>query len=436
MFEARRKRFMEAMGRGVAVIPAAPMRTRSNDTEYRYRQNSDFYYLTGFNEPESVAVISTIHPEHKFVLFVRPRDKEKEIWNGRRAGPEGAKAKYAADEAFTIDKLDEMLPKYVENSPRLFYRLGLDAEFDGRVTGWLNKIRAAVRTGVTAPSEIVEPATILHEMRLFKRDEDLKLLRRACDISAEAHVAAMRACRPGMKEYELEAIIEYVFRKSGAEAPGYTSIVGSGANATILHYVENDAAIKDGDLVLIDAACEYGGYSSDITRTFPANGKFSKTQRAIYDLVLEAQLRSMEEIAPGRRFVEYHDRAVRVLVEGLVRLGLLDGPADEAIKSESYKRYYMHRTGHYLGGDVHDVGRYMIEGESRVLEPGMVMTVEPGIYIAEDDDRAPAEYRGIGVRIEDDLLVTPAGYEVLTPGVPKTVADIEKTMAMGVPALL
>jgi Xaa-Pro aminopeptidase len=304
------------------------------------------------------------------------------------------------------------------------------------MTGWLNKIRAAVRTGVTAPSEIVDPAVILHEMRLHKRDEDLALLRRACEISTEAHIAAMRACRPGMKEYELEAVLEFIFRKRGADAPGYTSIVGAGANATILHYVENDAPIKDGDLVLIDAACEYGAYSSDITRTFPANGKFTAPQRALYELVLQANLEAIKEIQPGKRFVEFHDRAVQVLVEGLVRLGLLDGPVDEAIKSESYKRYYMHRTGHWLGGDVHDVGRYMVDGASRVLEPGMVTTVEPGLYIAEDDDRAPAEYRGIGIRIEDDLLVTANGHENLTKGCPKSVADIEKTMTLGPPSLL
>src|SRR5262245_40015483 len=362
---------MQAMGKGVAVFPAAPMRTRSNDTEYEYRQNSDFHYLTGFDEPESVAVVTTIHPEHRFVLFVRPRDKEKEIWNGRRAGPEGAKAKHGADEAYTIDRLDEVLPKYLENSPRLFYRLGQDREFDDRVTDVLNRIRSAARTGVTAPAEIVDPATIVHEMRLIKKDDDLARLRRACDISAEAHIAAMRACKPGMNECELEAIVEYVFRRSGAASPGYSSIVGAGVNATILHYIENNATIKDGDLVLIDAACEYMTYSSDITRTFPANGKFSPPQKAIYEIVLRSQMEAIEEVKAGARFQAYHDRAVRVLVEGLIGLGLLDGTPEDAIASESYKRYYMHRTGHWLGIDVHDAGRYQVDGVSRPLEPGM-----------------------------------------------------------------
>jgi Xaa-Pro aminopeptidase len=436
VFKARREQFMKAMGKGVAVFPAAPPRTRSNDTEYEYRQNSDFHYLTGFDEPESVAVVTTLHPEHRFVLFVRPRDKEKEIWNGRRAGPDGAKSKHGADEAYTIDSLDEMLPRYVENAPRLFYRLGLDREFDDRMTGILNRIRAAARTGVTAPAEIVDPATIVHEMRLIKNDDDLSRLRRACEISAEAHVAAMRACRPGMNECELEAIVEYVFRRSGAASPGYSSIVGAGANATILHYIENNAPIRDGDLVLIDAACEYLAYSSDITRTFPANGRFSRPQKALYEIVLKAQLEAIDEVRPGAPFQAYHERAVRVLVEGLIGLGLLDGTAEEAVANESYKRYYMHRTGHWLGIDVHDAGRYQIDGASRPLEPGMVMTVEPGIYIAEDDDRAPGEYRGIGIRIEDDVLVTRSGNEVLTSKVPKTIADIEATMALGAPVLL
>lgn len=436
VYEARRKRFMDAMGKGVAVFPSAPVHTRSNDTEYEYRQDSDLFYLTGFAEPDSIAVLSTLHPEHRFVLFVRPRDKEKETWNGRRAGPDGAKTKFGADAAYTIDTVNETLPRYIENAPRLYYRLGHEAAFDDRLTGWLNRIRAAVRSGVTAPSEIVDTAGILHEMRLFKKDDDLAPLRKACDISAEAHIAAMRACKPGMNECELEAIIEYVFRRSGAEAPGYSSIVGAGANATILHYIENNMTIKDGDLVLIDAACEFGGYSSDITRTFPANGRFTKPQREIYEIVLDAQLQAIEEVRPGRKFIDYHDRAVRVLVEGMVRLGLIDGPADAAIASESYKRYYMHRTGHWLGGDVHDVGRYQIDGLSRTLEPGMVMTVEPGIYVPEDDDRAPAVYRGIGVRIEDDLLVTSSGNDVLTKRVPKTIAEVEATMAMGPPSLL
>ena len=435
MFEARRKRFLESIGRGVAIFPAAPVRNRSNDVDHEFRQDSDFHYLTGFPEPEAVALLTALHPEHRYVLFVRPRDREKETWNGRRAGAEGAVAKYGADAAFTIDQMDEVLPKYLENVERLHYRLGRQPEFDARVLGWIGKIRAAVRTGVSAPTEIVDPAVALHEMRLIKSPADLALLRRACEISAEAHVAAMRACRPGMNECELEAVVEYVFRRYGAASPAYPSIVGAGANGTILHYTENDAPVKDGDLVLIDAGCEYQGFSADITRTFPANGVFSRPQRAIYELVLSAQLAALGEVRPGARFEDYHNRALRVLVEGLVALGLLDGPPDEAIANETYKRLYMHRTGHWLGADVHDVGRYLIDGASRPLEPGMVLTVEPGLYIAEDDAKAPAEYRGIGVRIEDDVLVTATGHEVLTGGVPKTVGAIESLMAKGAPAL-
>ena len=434
MFEARRKRFMDGIGKGVAVFPANPIRNRSNDVDYEYRQESDFHYLTGFDEPESVAVLTNLHPEHRFILFVRPRDKEKEIWNGRRAGPEGATQRYGADAGYTIDQIDEVLPGYLENAPRLLYRLGRDAEFDVRVSGWLNKVRAAVRKGVSAPGEIVDPAGVLHEMRLIKDADDLEYLRKACAISAQAHIEAMRACRPGMNECELEAVVEYTFRKSGSPSPGYPSIVGAGVNATILHYTENDQPVKDGDLVLIDAGCEYGHYSADITRTFPAGGAFTKPQRAIYDLVLKAQLAAIDEVRPGAPFTAYHDRAVRVLVEGLVGLGLLDGPVDDAIANESYKRYYMHRTGHWLGIDVHDVGLYQLDGAPRQLAPGMVLTVEPGLYIAEDDDRAPAEYRGMGVRIEDDILVTPGGHENLTDAAPKSVADIEATMAQGAPA--
>jgi len=435
VFEARRKRFLESIGRGVAIFPAAPVRNRSNDVDHEFRQDSDFHYLTGFPEPEAVALLTALHPEHRYVLFVRPRDREKETWNGRRAGAEGAVAKYGADAAFTIDQMDEVLPKYLENVERLHYRLGRQPEFDARVLGWIGKIRAAVRTGVSAPTEIVDPAVALHEMRLIKSPADLALLRRACEISAEAHVAAMRACRPGMNECELEAVVEYVFRRYGAASPAYPSIVGAGANGTILHYTENDAPVKDGDLVLIDAGCEYQGFSADITRTFPAKRVFSRPQRAIYELVLSAQLAALGEVRPGARFEDYHNRALRVLVEGLVALGLLDGPPDEAIANETYKRLYMHRTGHWLGADVHDVGRYLIDGASRPLEPGMVLTVEPGLYIDEDDAKAPAEYRGIGVRIEDDVLVTATGHEVLTGGVPKTVGEIESLMAKGAPAL-
>lgn len=429
MFAERRERFLEKMEDGVAIVFAASEKIRSNDTEYNFRQDSYFHYLTGFGEPDAVAVFLPGHAQHRYVLFVRPRDPEKETWTGRRAGPEGAKERFGADAAFPIEQLPELLPTYLENAKNLYFAFGRNPEHDKKVNAAMAAVRAKVREGVKPPATLVDATVILNEMRLHKTPPELDLMRRAAAISREAHKEAMRAVRPGMREYELEAIIEYVFRRHGASAPGYGTIVGSGVNATILHYVENSAECRDGDLVLVDAGAEYAGYSGDITRTFPVNGKFTPAQREVYEVVLDAQLRGIDQVRPGRTFNEYHETAVRALVEGMVRLGILSGDVDTLIQEEAYKPYYMHRTGHWLGLDVHDVGEYRDHEQWRVLEPGMVLTVEPGLYFAEELTEVPEKYRGIGVRIEDDILVTEEGPENLTAGTPKTVKEVEAVMA-------
>lgn len=434
MFHARREKFMQAIGSAVAIIPSAPIRNRTHDLDYEYRQDSDFFYLTGFKEPEAVLVLVPNHPEHRVLLFVRPRDPERETWDGRRAGTEGAVRDYGADVAYPITEIDQILPLYLANQKSLYYRFGKDMAFDERVMGWLASVRAKARQGIEAPTVMVDPSELLHEWRLIKEPAEIDLMRKAATIAAEAHTRAMQVARPGMAEYELQAEIEYVFRKRGAMGPSYGSIVGGGDNACILHYVENDAALKDGDLVLIDAGAEYGFYASDITRTFPVSGRFSPAQREIYELVLQAELEAIAQVKPGNPYNAMHDTAVRVLTEGLVRLGILQGNVDELIATEAYRRFYMHRTGHWLGIDVHDVGRYKVNGEWRPLEPGMVLTVEPGLYIAEGSEGVDPKYWGIGIRIEDDVLVTPTGHEVLTHGVPKAIAEIERLMAQGEPA--
>ena len=424
--QSRRRRYLAALGMDVAVLPASPARVRSNDSEYRYRPDSDLYYLTGFPEPEAVAVFAPNHPEHQFVLFVRPRDPEREVWDGRRAGVDGAVAQYGADIAFDINELDERLPAYLDGCGTLHYQMGRDEAFDRRVLGHLNSYRTSRRNKPAGPTSIVEPGEILHEMRLVKSEDELELMRRAASISCAAHSEAMAACRPGMFEYEIEALVEYAFRRNGAVGPAYSSIVGSGPNATILHYVENNRRIEDGDLVLIDAGAEVDYFASDVTRTWPANGTFTREQRAIYELVLEAQVEAVAATVPGARMQDVHDGVVRTLTAGLVRLGLLEGPVDEAIANATYRKFYMHKTGHYLGLDVHDVGKYKDGEVWRALAPGMVVTVEPGLYIAEDCEDVAPEWRGIGVRIEDDVLVTATGNEVLSAAAPKAVADIER----------
>lgn len=413
---------------GIAVFPAAPTAIRNSDVEHEYRQDTDFYYLTGFEEPNAVAVLTPDHPEHKFVLFVQPRDREREVWTGWRAGDEGAKRDYGADGAFTIDKLDEELPKLAEKAGRVYYRFGTDPIFDERLVGFMRRFQRQRQREGTGPTSVIDPAEILHEMRLVKTAEELDLLRRAIEITCQGHLAAIEAIRPGAYEYEIEAALGYVFRKNGSPRCGYATIVGSGANATVLHYTTNNRRIEEGDLVLIDAGAEFGYYTGDVTRTLPAVGRFNADQRVLYQLVLDAQVAAIDAIRPGATFIEPHDRAVRVLTEGLVRLGLLEGEIDKLIQETAFKKFYMHRTSHWLGMDVHDAGPYKVADEWRRLAPGMVLTVEPGLYIAEDAEGVDPRYRGLGIRIEDDVLVTDQGHEVLSARVPKTIAEIEGAM--------
>ena len=414
----------------VAIIASAREATRSNDTQYRYRQDSDFLYLTGFDEPEAIAIIAPAHPSQKFTLFVRPRDPEREIWDGRRSGVEGAKREYGADAAFPISEFEEKLSDLLNGATNLYYRIGNgNPDLDETIIKQIRTLRAAGRRGKSAPEAVIDTARIIHEMRLFKTEEEIELMQRAADIAAEGHIEAMKKVRPGMQEYEIEALVEYVFRKQGASGPAYNSIVGGGANATVLHYINNDAALRDGDLLLIDAGAEYRGYASDITRTFPVNGRFTEAQRDIYDLVLQTQIACVERVRPGQSVDELKDYSIELLTEGMVRLGLLKGEPKELIKEEKYKQFYMHGLGHFLGLDVHDVGRYHIKDEARRLEPGMVMTVEPGLYIAPETKDIPEKYLGLGVRIEDDVLVTEDGNRVLSSKAPKQVEEIEELMA-------
>jgi Xaa-Pro aminopeptidase len=423
----RREEFMRRIGGGVAIFPSAPTAVRNNDVEHEYRQDTDFYYLTGFEEPNAVAVLAPDNAEHRFALFVQPKDREREVWTGRRAGEEGAKRDYGADAAFTIDKLDEELPKLVGKAERIYYRFA-DPLFDERVAAFMRKAQRERQRNGVGPTSIIDPAGMLHEMRLIKTGGDLELLRRAVDISCEGHMAALRALRPAAYEYEIEAVLRYVFRKNGSPRLGYPPIVASGANATVLHYTANNRRIEDGDLLLIDAGTEFGYYTGDITRTYPAGGSFTEDQAAVYQVVLDANLAAIEAVRPGATFIEPHDRAVRVLTEGMRRLGLLEGEAEKLIEDGEYKKFYMHRTSHWLGMDVHDAGPYKVADEWRKLEPGMVLTVEPGLYIAEDAEGVDPRYRGIGVRIEDDVLVTEGGNEVLSARVPKTIEEIEGLM--------
>lgn len=414
----------------VAIISSAREATRSNDTHYRYRQDSDFYYLTGFHEPEAIAIIAPSHPEHRYALFVRPRDPEREIWDGRRAGVEGAREQYGADAAFPINEFEEKIGEYLNGANNLYYRIGNgNPELDETIVREIRRLRALGRRGASAPEAIIDTSAIIHEMRLFKSDEEIEFMQRAADIASEGHIEAMKAARPGMKEYEIEALIEYTFRKKGASGPAYNSIVGSGANATVLHYINNESTLQDGDLLLIDAGAEYGGYASDITRTFPINGRFTEAQRDIYDLVLKTQMACVERVRPGANVEELKDYSIELLTEGMVQLGLLKGEPKKLIEEEKYKQFYMHGLGHFLGLDVHDVGRYHIKDEARRLEHGMVMTVEPGLYIAPDTKDIPEKYLGIGVRIEDDVLVTEDDPRVLSSKAPKQVEEIEELMA-------
>lgn len=429
MIRSQLEEFMRRMDqKSVAIIPAAREATRSNDTQYRFRQDSDFYYLTGFEEPEAIAVIAPGR-EQKYTLFVRPRDPEQEIWVGRRAGVEGAKSEFGADESFPVAEFDEKLHDILDGAENLYYRLGVNTDLDNRIIRKIADMRALNRKPIHPPRTIIDPAMIVHEMRVLKSPEEIELMQKAADIAAEAHVEAMKAVRPGMKEYEVEALIEQVFRRRGAAGPSYTSIIGAGPNATVLHYINNDGELRDGELLLIDAGAEYKGYASDITRTFPINGRYTEGQREIYDLVLETQMSCVEMVRPGTTHDELKQHSVEMLTEGMVRLGLLKGKPADLIKEEKYRQFYMHGLGHLLGIDVHDVGIYYYDKQSRALEPGVVMTVEPGIYVAPDTKDVPEKYLGIGVRIEDDVLCTSNGPRVLTTKVPKDADEIEALMA-------
>jgi Xaa-Pro aminopeptidase len=429
-FKNRRKQLMQQIGIGnIALIGSATTRVRNRDVDYPFRQDSDFYYLTGFNEPDSLAVFIPGRKQGEYILFCREFDEKKALWEGAHAGLEGATTHYKADDSFPIADLDDILPGMLEDKAKVYYPMGRDSELDHNLLAWINHIRDQSRTGVTAPGELVSLEHILHEMRLFKSPEELKLLRRAADISAQGHVKAMQKCKAGLYEYQIEAELIYHFIQEGLRAVAYPSIVAGGKNACVLHYTENSDKLKNGDLLLIDAGAECDHYAADITRTFPVSGRFSEPQKLLYQLVLDAQTAALAQIKPGLPWHLAHDASVETITKGLVELGLLKGKVAKLIKDEKYKQFYMHRIGHWLGMDVHDVGDYKVDKEWRLLEPGMVLTVEPGLYIPVDCLTVDQQWRGIGIRIEDDILVTTLGHEILTGGVPKTITEIESLMA-------
>jgi len=431
VFAPRRKKLLEAMGPdAVAILVGARMVTRSADTHFPFRQDSDFLYLTGFDHPNAIAVLrSDGGPE--YTLYVEPRDLEAETWTGYRPGVEGARRDYDADEAFPNTELPKQLPDLLAGARRVYHALGRDPALDARIVEICDGMRLRSRQGRVPPEAIVDPRSVVHEMRLRKEPAELDLMRRAAAISREGHREAARRAQPGAFEYELEAALEYSFRRRGARGPAYTTIVGSGANATVLHYVRNDQKLREGELVLVDAGCELGGYASDVTRTYPIGGRFAGAGRAVYELVLAAQEAALARCRPGATLPEIHDAAVRRLVEGMLELGLLAGSVDELVAKEAHRRFYMHQTSHWLGLDVHDVGSYRPDGAPRLLEPGMVFTVEPGLYVAPSLEDVDPRFRGIGVRIEDDVVVTAEGCEVLTAAIPKNPEELEVLVAEG-----
>lgn len=425
VFAERRRRLLERL-EGVAVLPSPPITYRNAEVENEFRQDSDLYYLTGFTERESVLVLAPSRLKLTQVLFMRPRDPDSELWDGPRAGMDEVARSLGLDAVFSIHEINDKLPEFLKGTTRLYYRLGRDRRFDDRVLDAVARVRGRGRNPHAWPSEIVDPSVLLHAMRSIKDATEIAQMRRAAEISRDAHLAAMSAAAPGMFEYEIEARVREVFRRNGSERPAYLPIVGSGPNATVLHYRANKRRIEEGDLVLLDAGCELGLYASDVTRTFPVSGAFSGPQRRVYEIVLEAQLAAIDAVRPGSTLEEVHAAAVRVITGGLLKLGLLEGDAGKLIEEQAYRPFFMHRTSHWLGLDVHDVGAYFVGGEPRRLEPGMVLTVEPGIYIRADNDKVSSDYRGIGVRIEDDILVTEAGSRVLTADIPKQAADVER----------
>lgn len=428
-FKKRRKQLMHRIGKGnIALLGSSPTKIRNRDVHYPFRQDSDFYYLTGFSEPDAMAVFIPGREQGEYILFCREYDENKALWEGAHAGLEGATGHYEADDAFPIDDLDEILPGMLENKHKVFYPMGRDSELDHRLLDWINHIRGQSRSGIIAPGELVSLEHILHEMRLFKSQEEIKLMRRAAEVSAQGHVKAMQTCKAGLYEYQIEAELVHHFMGQGLRAVAYPSIVAGGKNACVLHYTENSDKLKNGDLLLIDAGAECDHYAADITRTFPVSGRFTEPQKQLYQLVLDAQSAAIEQIKPGIPWHNAHDASVEALTKGLVALGLLEGKVKTLIKKEKFKKFYMHRIGHWLGMDVHDVGDYKVDQKWRLLEPGMVLTVEPGLYIPSDCATVEEKWRGIGIRIEDDLLVTEHGHEILTGGVPKSIVEIESLM--------
>lgn len=427
LFERRRRGVMQLMGDGIAIIPTHTEQMRNGDVIYPFRPDSDFYYLTQFPEPEAIAVLVPGRPEGEYILFCREKDPTKEMWDGKRVGLDDAKSQYGADETHSFDQLEEVLPKLLENCSQVFHCQGRYPEFDTKLFAWVNEIKFQSRRGVHAPAQFNDLTYILHEMRLFKRAPELRVMRRAARLAAAGHLAAMRVCKPGLYEYQVQAELEKVFRAGGSTSPAYPSIVASGPNACILHYIENNARCHDGDLILIDAGAELECYASDITRTFPVNGQFNGEQRCLYELVLAAQTAAIECVKPDAAWTEYHTAAVAVMTQGLIDEGLLKGSLEQALETQSYKRFYMHGTGHWLGMDVHDVGEYKVEEAWRVLEPGMVLTVEPGLYISPSDD-VDERWHHIGIRIEDDVAVSKSGCEILSRDVPVGIDEIEAIM--------
>ena len=410
------------------IVSAASVKSRISDTEYSYRQDSNFYYLSGYEEPESLILIRPNQDKERFIIFCRDRDPLREQWDGFRTGQEGVIQDYGADAAYSINSIDEIMPKLLEGAKNIYFSMSAPCGVDAKISSWVEDIRKNTRSGAEPPHNLLSLDSILHEMRLIKEGDEMDLMKKAANITTEAHIRAMQSVRPGMYEYQLEAEYLYAFNKNGARSPAYNSIVGGGNNSCILHYVENNAELQDGDLVLVDAGCEYQYYASDVTRTFPVNGKFSPEQREIYSIVLEAHKQSMEQAKPGNKWNLMHEKSVEVIVEGLLSIGLLQGSRDEIIDKGEYSKFYMHRIGHWLGMDVHDVGSYKQDGDWRPLEEGMVMTVEPGIYILDSMEGVDDKWKGIGVRIEDDIAITESGFEILTPDVPRTIEEVEQTV--------
>ena len=410
------------------IVASSPVKSRISDTDYLYRQDSNFYYLSGYEEPESILLIRPYAKKDQFIIFCRDRDPLKEQWDGFRSGQKGAVEDFGANKSLSISSVDSLMPELLEGAKNIYYSMSSPCGLDQRISAWVDQIRLNTRAGAEPPQNLLSLDSIIHEMRLLKSDEEIEVMKQAAEITTEAHIRAMKAVHPGMFEYQLEAEYLYAFNKNGARAPAYNSIVGGGNNACILHYVENNSELKDGDVVLVDAGCEYQYYASDVTRTFPVNGSFTEEQKQIYSIVLEAHKQSMDQLQPGNKWNLAHEKSVEVIVEGLIDLGIIKSSKQEAIDTGEYSKYYMHRIGHWLGMDVHDVGSYKRDGDWRDLEPGMVMTIEPGIYILDSLEGVEDKWKGIGVRIEDDVLVTKKGFEVLTPDIPRSIEEVESTV--------